>query len=117
MTLFGMKVLINNFLTLHWHCFDIKRVKCIPGNKTSTKSRHEWSFMLKNRKNGIIFNFSDFDKDLPLFKFYQSTIDTIINMAVYLRTCILKPYKKTAKFVIFTPLKWFENNKILNLPL
>ena len=31
-----MNVLINNYLTLQWHCFNIKRVKCMPGNKTST---------------------------------------------------------------------------------
>ena len=72
--------------------------------------------MLKKPEKWDIFNFSDFDEDLPLFQFYQSTIDTIINMAVYFSTCVLKPYKN-AKFIIFTPSKWFENSKILPLPL
>ena len=38
-------------------------------------------------------NFTDFDGDLPIFQVYQPTIDTIINMAVYLCTFLIKPFK------------------------
>ena len=53
MTPFGMKVFINNHLTLHWDCFGIKRVKCIPGNKTSTNKPPLMEFYAKKRENGI----------------------------------------------------------------
>ena len=112
-----MKALINNNCTLHWDCFYIKRVKCIPCNKTSTNKRPSREFYgEKKREKWDIFNFSDFDRDLPIFQFYQLTIDTVINMAVYLRTRVLKP-SKNGKFIIFTPPKWFKNNNILPLPL
>ena len=91
MTLFRMKVFINNFLTLHLDCYDSKRVKCIPSNNTSTNKPPWRDFYLKKTGQMGYFQFFRFWRRfayisiLPINYWYHHQYDSLSS---YLYTSI-----------------------------
>ena len=83
--------------------------------KIAPTRHHEGSFLEKKHEKWEIFNFADFHLKTHISSFFQSTIETIIYIMVYIGTSILLPCQK---FQINYPCTflWPKYSKILPLP-